>query len=168
MSIYFHSKKSLHRKAAIPGSPPSTASVPLLSSPGRNTRSQKRAKDRGKRHPAHGQSVSGKQTSGPLSSWNSPLCRLRPPKGMGTSGSPASTARGWQPCCRPRVRRSSTPRPSAPPAWRSFRPPPAPPRAAKWGAPSQVTLKPRAALATHSAGFPPAPPRSPERARKPW
>ena len=36
------------------------ASVPLLSSPGRDPRSQKRAKDRAKRQPAHGQSVSGK------------------------------------------------------------------------------------------------------------
>ena len=39
------------------------ASVPLLSSPGRDPRSQKRAKDRGKRQPAHGQSVSGKHHS---------------------------------------------------------------------------------------------------------
>ena len=46
-----------------PGSPPSMASVPLLSSPGRDPRSQKRAKDRGKRQPAHGQSVSGKHHS---------------------------------------------------------------------------------------------------------
>ena len=53
--------------------PPSMAFAPLLSSPGRNLRSQKRAKDRAKRHPAYGQSVSGKQTSGFLSSWNSPL-----------------------------------------------------------------------------------------------
>ena len=58
-------------------------------------------------------------------------------------------------------------RPSAPPTWRSSRTPPAPPRAARWGTPRQVTLKPRATLATHSAGFPPAPPRSTERARKP-
>ena len=49
------------------------APVPLLSSPGRDTRSQKRAKDRGKRHPAPGQSVSGKQANGPLSSWHSSL-----------------------------------------------------------------------------------------------
>ena len=40
------------------------ASVPLLSSPGRDPRSQKRAKDRVRRLPAHGQSVSDKQTNG--------------------------------------------------------------------------------------------------------
>ena len=47
--------------------------VPLLSSPGRDPRSQKRAKDRVKRQPAHVQSVSGKQTNGPLSPWHSSL-----------------------------------------------------------------------------------------------
>ena len=47
-----------------PGSPPSIASAPLLPSPGQNPCSQKRAKDRGKRQPAHGQSVSDKQTNG--------------------------------------------------------------------------------------------------------
>ena len=46
-----------------PDSPPSIASVPLLSSPGRDPRSQKRTKDRAKRQPAHGQSVSGKHHS---------------------------------------------------------------------------------------------------------
>ena len=56
-----------------PGIPPSTASTPLLSSLGRDPRSQKRAKDRATRHPAHGQSVDGKQTDCPISSWRSPL-----------------------------------------------------------------------------------------------
>ena len=39
------------------------ASVLLPPSPGRDPRSQKRAKDRAKRQPAHGQSVSGKHHS---------------------------------------------------------------------------------------------------------
>ena len=40
---------------------------------GRGPRSQKRAKDRVKRQPTRGQSVSGKQTNGLLSPWHSPL-----------------------------------------------------------------------------------------------
>jgi len=47
--------------------------MPLLSSSGRDPRSQKRAKDRVKRQPAYGQSVSGKQTNGPLPPWHSSL-----------------------------------------------------------------------------------------------
>jgi len=148
-----------------PGSPPSMASAPPLSSSGRNPRSQKRAKDRGKRQPAPDQPVSGKQTNGPFLRCIRP-CRLKPPLNTGTSGSPASTIRGWLQCCRPRLCRKYTPRPSAPQTWLSFRPPSAPPRAARWGTPRQVALKQRAALATHPAGFPPAPPRPTERARK--
>ena len=49
------------------------ASAPLLPSPGRNPRSQKRAKDRSKRQPAHGQSVSDKQTNGTPSFLHSSL-----------------------------------------------------------------------------------------------
>ena len=56
-----------------PGSPSSMAPVPLLPSPGRDPRSQKRAKDRVKRQPARGQSVSGKQTNGTPSFLHSSL-----------------------------------------------------------------------------------------------
>ena len=74
-------------------------------SPGRDPRSQKRAKNRVKRQPAHGQSVGGKQTNAPFLRGIRP-CRLRPPLSMGTSGAPASTNRGWQPCCRPHLPRN--------------------------------------------------------------
>ena len=49
------------------------AARPLLPSPGQNPCSQKRAKDRGKRQPAHGQSVSDKQTNGTPSFLHSSL-----------------------------------------------------------------------------------------------
>ena len=53
--------------------PDGEKSAPLLPSPGQNPCSQKRAKDRGKRQPAHGQSVSDKQTNGTPSFLHSSL-----------------------------------------------------------------------------------------------
>ena len=64
------------------------ASAPLLPSPGRDPRSQKRAKDRAKRQPAHGQSVSDKQTNGAPSFLHSSLSPQASPEhgDLGISG----------------------------------------------------------------------------------
>ena len=67
-------RASLINRATRPTHPPpERAARPLLPSPGQNPSSQKRAKDRGKRQPAHGQSVSDKQTNGTPSFLNSSL-----------------------------------------------------------------------------------------------
>ena len=114
------------------------ASVPLLSSPGRDPRSQKRAKDRAKRQPAHGQSVSGKHHSR-LAAMPSPSVA---PKLHPAALSPADVAL-FPTTISPGAAEGSE----------------------MWRTPRQVALKLRATLATRSAGFPPTPPRSTERAR---
>jgi len=93
------------------GSPPSMASAPLLPSPGKGPRSQKRAKDHGKRQPASDQPVSGKQTSGLFFSRPSTL-----PPHPATEPPLLSTAhQAWppRPSCPRRGARSSAPRTAA-------------------------------------------------------
>ena len=135
------------------------ASVPLSSSPGRDTRPQKRAKDRVKRHPARGQLVSGKQTNGPLSSWHSSLSP-QASAGHGDLGISGKHHPRLTAVLSPSVAPKLHPAALSPADVALF-----PTSGAAEG--SEVgSLKPKAALATHFAGFPPAPPRSTERARK--
>ena len=138
------------------------ASVPLLPSLGRDPRSQKRAKDRVKRQPAHGQSVGGKQTNAPLSPWHSFLSPQASAEhgDLGISGKHhPRLAAMLSPSIVPKLHPAAL----SPADVALFPTSLCAAEGSEMGNPRQVALKQRAALAT---GFPPAPPRPTERARK--